>query len=142
MKKIIIMLIIWVIIPINAVSQCKLNVDSLFHSYFFSLDTTMQCGTSSPVALKDFRFVRLIAELSKIEYTIHSYSGNPLLTIQEVLVYKKWYWKNKNKIDCKEVEKLLSSYQKEWEDIILEQLIDIKVDNHQEALEKLKDNRK
>jgi len=54
------------------------------------------------------------------------------------LVYKKWYWKNKDKIDCKEVEKILSSYQKDWEDDILEQLIHQGVDNPQEALEKLK----
>ena len=141
MKVFIILLVIWMINSVDAISQCKLDVDSLFQSHFFSLDTTVQCNTPQPIMPKDLRFVLLVAELSKIDknyHSFHSYSGTFFLTAENVLIYKKWYYKNKNKIDCKEVENLLSSYQKEWDDCLLEQLIFHGVGNPEEALEKLK----
>lgn len=139
MKSIIIALfMIKLMSPWDVMSQCKLDVDSLFQSHFFSLDTTIQCGTYYPVISKDFAFVRLLAEISRINYKIHSYTGNPLLTVQDVLVYKKWYWKNKNKIDCNKVERLLLSFKKEREDDLLEQLINQGVENPLKELEKLK----
>ena len=113
----------------QSTTTCKLDIDSLFQTHFFSLDTTVVCGSSKPILPSDFYFVLLASELSNINFQVNSYTRYPILTIEDVLHLKKWYWKNRYMINCKKVEELLFTFKKENEDAIREQLEYLKQKN-------------
>jgi hypothetical protein len=110
------------------VPTCKLNVDSLFESYFFSLDTTVECSTSKLISSKDIEFTYLLGYLSGINYNIQSYSGHPILTVQDVVNFKKWYRKNKFKISCDRIEKGLLLLRKGLTDDVSNELEKLKIE--------------
>lgn len=110
------------------VTTCKLNVDSLFQSYFFSLDTTVECGKSKLISPKDIEFTYLLGYLSGINYNIQSYSGHPILTVQDVVNFKKWYRENKIKISCERVEKGLLLLRKGLSDDVSGELEKLKIE--------------
>ncbi|MDR3227636.1 MAG: hypothetical protein LBT56_08215 [Prevotellaceae bacterium] len=106
MKKII-LIILLLLVGLQKSFSCDINVDSLFQQHFLSLDTTVVCGESKLILPVDIKFVYLVGILSDISFEIHSYSGHPILTVNNVMDFKKWYLRNKHKINCEKVEKAL-----------------------------------
>jgi hypothetical protein len=88
-------------------SSSKMNIDSLFCNHFLSLDTTVVCGETRLILPTDIEFVYLIGLMSDIPFEIHSYSGHPMLTVNNLVDFKKWYIKHKKKITNEHVEKVL-----------------------------------
>jgi hypothetical protein len=108
-------------------ATCILNVDSLFQTHFFSLDTTVECGTSKLIAPSDIEFTYLLGYFSGIRYDVQSYSGHPILTIKDVVNFKKWYRKNKDKISCEKVEKGLFLLRKGMTDDVADELEKLRI---------------
>lgn len=95
----------------NVYGQIRCNssieIDSLFSSHFLSLDTTMVCGEKKLVLANDIEFVYLVGIMSNISVELHSYTGHPLLSVEDVLAFKKWYIKNKPKITCDHIKRVM-----------------------------------
>ena len=95
----------------NVYGQIRCNssieIDSLFSSHFLALDTTMVCGEKKLVLANDIEFVYLVGIMSNISVELHSYTGHPLLSVEDVLAFKKWYIKNKPKITCDHIKRVM-----------------------------------
>ena len=67
----------------------------------------MVCGEKKLVLANDIEFVYLVGIMSNISVELHSYTGHPLLSVEDVLAFKKWYIKNKPKITCDHIKRVM-----------------------------------
>lgn len=89
------------------ISGSSINIDSLFQTHFMSLDTVMECGKEKPILFSDTRFIYLVMCISNLHINLHSYSGHPIMTVEDMVAIKKWYARNKHLITPEMVERLL-----------------------------------
>lgn len=118
------------------------DIDSLFLSHFLSLDKNIECDSHEVfVPQNDRDFIYVVSYLSGIPFTLHSYSGHPILNRKKLLEYKEWYFQYKQKIKCKsyfKVLNLLEEITKINASITEEQDFNEKMDEVMKELEKCK----
>ena len=110
MRKILLIIIVFSIKSSFANNIEK--VDSIFAFHIQSInDTINKYGTSDKmriaIAGEDRIFINMVAFIADFKFEQHGYTHQPMINRQEIKTIKRWYKKNRKKLNLKKIEEYL-----------------------------------
>src|SRR5574344_1069776 len=115
MKQVVFLLGLILILFVQDLKSCDLDVDSLFNEKISFLERKIkeENGTYFILREDDISFLVVFGLLANKNFMdLYKYKYNPRVSLKEINLLKDWYYKKKGLITCEKVEKaylLLSS---------------------------------